>query len=179
MNIARESSTATATNNSNPTTTDATPQPTTGSDSNTPTTTTGGQDVTGGNIGQTLNLQGVDCTLTSAKHINGDTYDQPKPGNQFVLLHVKILNKSGKTQSYNPLDFHVINSQGQKTTKTYTLTEAYPNQLSFGDLINGGHVEGDIIFEVPVGDHGVKLDWDPVFNQFADTPGTADWKLGL
>ncbi|GCE30603.1 hypothetical protein KDA_60870 [Dictyobacter alpinus] len=181
FNIAKTIATPTSVyNNQN---TDSTPTvgstPTADTSNSTGTTNTETSNTNNAKIGDTLAMQGVDCTMTLAKHIDGDTYSQPKAGKEFVLVHVKIVDKSNPKGHYNPLDFHLISSNGARVTHSYLVPSAYSDQLSFGDMKVGSTAEGDLIFEAPVGDHGLKLDWTPVSNDFTDNPGVAQWNLGL
>ncbi|GCE22711.1 DUF4352 domain-containing protein [Dictyobacter kobayashii] len=121
----------------------------------------------------------MDCTLSQVKIIPGDDYAQPKAGTQFVQFHVKIVNHSSEKQHYNPLDFKLLTSDGKSTTHSYIVPTNYDTQLSFGDLDPGQNVEGNLIFEVPINDHGATISWNPVANEFSDNPGQAKWKLGL
>ncbi|GCE08588.1 DUF4352 domain-containing protein [Dictyobacter aurantiacus] len=170
--IAQSTATTTSTASTPTTTTDATPTTT---DSN----NGGSTSVSGGDSGKTLTLQGVNCTMSQVRIIPGDDYAQPKAGNQFVQLHVKIVNNTNAKQHYNPLDFKVLTSDGRSLTHSYIVPTDYDNQLSFGDLAAGKSVEGNLIFELPTNDHHLVLSWDPTFNMFADNPGEAKWNLGL
>ncbi|GCF09673.1 DUF4352 domain-containing protein [Dictyobacter arantiisoli] len=141
--------------------------------------TTSGTNTTNTAGGQTQTLQNVDCTVSSLKKIAGDDYASPKAGNQFIVLHVKITNHSGASQHYNPLDFTITTSQGKTLSHSYIVPQEYDTQLSFGNLGDGKSVEGDLVFEVPQNDHQQTFKWNPTFNEFADNPGNAEWKLTL
>jgi uncharacterized protein (UPF0333 family) len=124
-------------------------------------------------------LQDVTCTVTSVKIVPGDDEAKPKSGDEFIVIHVQIKNNSSDVQSYNGLDFTIINSAGKSSDHIYFVPSAYEDQLSFGDLPAGGNAEGDLVFEVASSDHTQTLSWDPVANDFATTPGEAKWVLDL
>ncbi|HEV2235485.1 MAG TPA: DUF4352 domain-containing protein [Ktedonobacterales bacterium] len=128
-------------------------------------------------VGDTITVDNVSTTLVSVNVIQGDEFIQPKAGNEFIVVHVKIVNHSGSEQDYNEFDFHVRTSSGNITNvevppSTYTAN----SELNSGKLTNDGSVEGDIILQAPVGDHGAKLTWQP---SFFGNAGDNTWLLGL
>ncbi len=129
--------------------------------------------------GKTNVLQDVACTVTSVKIVPGDSDAQPKPGDEFIVIHVQIKNNSSDVQHYNPLDFAMIDSAGKSSNHIYLVPAAYDNQLSFGDLAAGTSIEGDLVFEVSSSDHTQTFSWNPVANEFAGNPGEAKWVLDL
>lgn len=139
----------------------------------------GGTTATGpAKVGATITANGVSCTLVSVKSINGDEFTQPKSGDIFVLVHVKIVNKSGNEFDYSGIDFHGKSGAGNITDaeavppSTYTANK----YLDDGKLANGGTVEGDLVIEVPKGDHQAELTWSPsIFDNSTDNA----WLLGL
>lgn len=128
-------------------------------------------------VGDTITSDDVSCTLVSVKVIPGDDFDQPKAGNEFIVVHVKIVNNSSSEFDYNEFDFHVKSGSGNVTDaeippSTYTAN----NLLDNGTLTEGGKVEGDIILQAPKGDHKADLTWTPsIFSSNTDNV----WSLGL
>lgn len=129
-------------------------------------------------VGDTITANDVSVTAVSVKPLQGDEFNQPKAGNEFIVVHVKITNKSGSEISYNPLDFHVKTGTGNITDEDFASPSSYTanNMLNSGSLASGGSVQGDIIFQVPVGDHKAELTWQSSF--FSDKADKA-WSLGL
>ena len=111
------------------------------------------------------------------KTLAGDDITQPKPGNEFIVVHVKIHNSNSQQTNYNPFDFHAKSGAGNVTDEEVIPPSSYTanNELNSGQLDPGGTVEGDIIFQVPVGDHKAELTWQPNF--FGNTTQNA-WNLG-
>lgn len=128
-------------------------------------------------VGGTITLNDVATTLISVKKLAADQFTQPKPGNIFIVVHVKIVNNSTGEVDYNSFDFHVRSGAGNITDEevapsTYTAN----NQLNSGKLSAGGKVEGDIVFQVKKGDHASELTWQP---SFLGNAGDNAWNLGL
>jgi hypothetical protein len=130
-----------------------------------------------GKVGSTITVNDVATTLISVKKLAADQYTQPKPGNIFIVVHVKITNNSTGEVDYNEFDFHVRSGSGNITDSdvspsTYTAN----NLLNSGKLSAGGSVEGDIVFQVKKGDHASELTWQP---NFLGNAGDNAWSLGL
>jgi Domain of unknown function (DUF4352) len=129
------------------------------------------------NVGNTITVNGVSCTLVSVQPIQGDGITQPKPGDTFIVVHIKMSNNSGSDFQYFALNFQAISSTGNATygvlpPSTYTAN----NEIEQGTLVPGGSFQGDLIFEVATGDHKAELSWQP------NTSGNATqnvWNLGL
>src|SRR6266516_1452720 len=149
---------------------------TTGSNTNNSSSSNGSTTSQIGKVGQTITVSSVATTLVSVKVLASDEFNKPSQGNEFIVVHVKIVNGSDSEQSYTPFDFHVKSGSGNITDETFTSTYTANNQLQSGKLSTGGSVEGDIIFQAPKGDHKAELTWQPSF--FVNS-GDNGWYLGL
>jgi len=131
-----------------------------------------------GKLGDTITVDSVSCTFVTVKTLAADEFNKPKAGNQFIVVHVKIHNGNSQQASYNPFDFHVKSGSGNVTDEELAPPSSYTanNTLNSGQLDPGGTVEGDIVFQVPVGDHNAELTWQPSI--FGNSTQNA-WKLGL
>ena len=128
-------------------------------------------------VGDTITADNVSATLESVKKLAGDEFIKPKSGNQFIVVRVKIQNKGSDEVDYNPFDFHAKSSSGNITDSELAPSTYKDNkELDSGKLAKGGSVEGDIIFQVPVDDHGAQLTWQPSF--FGNNSDYV-WGLGL
>jgi len=127
-------------------------------------------------VGQTITVQDMSCTLISVHKLSADAYSSPKPGNQYIFVHVKLANNGPNGQDYNPFNFHVKSGSGNITDEDFTTSYTGNNQLNSGKLAAGGRVEGDIVFQVTIGDHKAELTWQP--NYFGSSSDYA-WNLGL
>ena len=131
-----------------------------------------------GKVGQTITVDSVATTLVSVKTLAADEFTKPKAGNEFIVVHIKIVNNSGGEQNYNVFDFHVRSGSGNITDEEFSPPQSYTsnNLLNSGKLSAGGSVEGDIVFQVPMNDHKAQLTWQP--NYFGNAGDNA-WNLGL
>lgn len=129
-------------------------------------------------VGSTITVDGVSCTLVSAKVVQGDAYVKPDAGNVFVLVTVKIVNNSSSEFDYNPFDFNAEWTTGNIVSEEFVSPDSVSSsqQLHDGTLAVGGSVQGQILFQVPQGDHKAKLTWQPNF--LSDKTSNA-WLLGL
>lgn len=107
-------------------------------------------------VGDTVEHKGIKLTVLEVKKSQGGEYDTPKDGKEYVVVTVKYDNSSDKDLSYNPFDFKLLNSDGQKTEAEFT-GFLQNTQLESGNLAAGGTVTGDLAFEAPVGDEGLYL----------------------
>src|SRR6266849_6629636 len=128
-------------------------------------------------VGQSITVDNVATTLVSVNLLPADQYTLPKPGNEFIVVHVQLVNNSSSEVDYNPFDFHVRSGSGNITDEVIPpSTYLANNELNSGKLSPGGTVEGDIIFQVPKNDHQAQLTWQPnIFSNAGDHP----WNLGL
>lgn len=94
--------------------------------------------------------------VTDVEKSQGNQWDKPKSGKEFVIVHVTIENKGNSNLSYNPFYFKMQNSQGQQESMTFT-TINQDTSLQSGELIPGGKVAGTIAFEQPKDDTGLIL----------------------
>lgn len=116
-------------------------------------------------IGDVVALDGLNLSVTKVDKSNGDDFEKPKSGNEFVIIHVKIANKGTEKIDYNPLYFKVQNSKGQITDETFTTIDQ-DTTLNSGELAPNGEVEGTIAFEEPQGDKGLVLQFqDDIFSK--------------
>lgn len=110
------------------------------------------------NIGETANYKGIEMTATKVDKSSGTDFDMPKEGKEYVIITVKIKNGSEDKISYNPLYFKMQNSNGQVEDGIFSTVNG-DTALKSGELVPGGEVEGTVIFEEPVGDEGLILQY--------------------
>lgn len=107
-------------------------------------------------VGETIESDGMELTVTGVEKSQGGEYDNPKEGSEYVIVTVQYDNSSEKDLPYNPFDFKLLNGDGQKTDSTFTM-DTQDTRLESGDLAPGGTVTGDLVFEAPAGDEGLYL----------------------
>ncbi len=121
------------------------------------TQTTQQEEKTEYNQGEEAILGNGAITVTQVERSQGEQYNKPASGKEYVIVHVKIENKGDSNLSYNPFYFKMQNSQGQQENYTITVGINDDTQLNSGELIPGGSVEGTMVFEEPIGDTGLIL----------------------
>lgn len=107
-------------------------------------------------VGEEITQDGIALTVTDVQrnYSSGNQFDTPESGKEYVRVNLKLVNSSSSTKSYNEFDFKVQTSTGNRINSTISLV---PNALNSGDLVAGGSVTGNIVFEVPKDDKGLKL----------------------
>lgn len=108
------------------------------------------------NIGEEAILNDGAITVTNVEKSKGNEWDKPQTGKEYVIVSVTIENKGKENLSYNPFDFEMQNSQGQRESTVISIINN-DTELKSGELIAGGKVSGTIIFEQPEGDNGLML----------------------
>jgi uncharacterized protein DUF4352 len=129
-------------------------------------------------VGGAIAADGVSCTLVSARVLPAGLFITPRAGNEYVLVHVTLVNSGAGEAHYSPLDFHIKSGTGVITGPDFIYPTTYTakNPLDTGVLAPGARTEGDILFQAPTGDHALQLTWQP--NIFASVTENA-WSLGL
>lgn len=102
----------------------------------------------------------VEYSVTGVERTKGKQYFEAAEGMEYVIVHIKIENKTDDKISYNALDWKMQNSNGQEDGYKITSIDNIKT-LSSGDLLAGGTIEGDLVFEEPIGDTGLKLAYYP------------------
>lgn len=108
------------------------------------------------NVNETAVYEGVNYTVTNVEYSDGDEWDTPASGKQYVIVTITIENNSNSKISYNALDWKMLNSQGQEDEETFTTLDSDTN-IGSGDLAIGGTKTGTIIFEEPKNETSLKL----------------------
>ena len=108
------------------------------------------------NQGEEAILGNGAVTVTNVEKSQGNDWDKPKSGKEYVIVYVTIENKGDSNLSYNPLYFKIQNSQGQQENMTFTTIDQ-DTALQSGELVPGGKVSGTITFEQPKGDKNLVL----------------------
>ncbi len=102
--------------------------------------------------------EGVNYSIVNVEKFAKKEYSEAKAGYEYVLVKVKIENKSDKKISYNPYDWKMQNSLGQEIDSTYVFA-SNDTRLNSGDLLTNGIIEGTIVWEQPIADKGLMLNY--------------------
>ena len=91
----------------------------------------------------------VEITLKSIQWSMGDRYAQPKPGNVYAIVDLRVKNLGPGPNRYVGLgDFKVLDANGRLIDDDYE-TIIKDCDFEVVDLIAGGSAEGCFLFEVP------------------------------
>lgn len=112
------------------------------------------------NIGEEIEYKNMKLTVNSVNFKSGYEYSNPDEGKEFVEINVTLENVGDSEESYNPYDFSMVSSQGNKVDHDFE-TYSIEGGLSDGDLIAGGKVTGNLVFEVPQNDEKLTLYYSP------------------
>lgn len=113
-------------------------------------------------IGDTVTHNNYELIVEGVEKSEGNEFEKPKDGHEFVIVKVTINNNGEEDISYNPFDFKLKNSQGQ-ITEQGLITVDSDTSLSSGELAPGGSVTGTIPFEAPKDDPDLRLIFEPDF----------------
>lgn len=99
---------------------------------------------------------GVEYSIVNVDRSNGKQYFEAKDGMEYIIITIKIENKSDEKISYNTLNWKLADGTGDE--KDYAIfgndTE---KDLNSGDLNIGGTKIGTLAFEIPKGDNNLTL----------------------
>lgn len=126
------------------------------SETNKVVTDTDGNSKTIFNLNETAIFDNVHYTVTNIEYSNGEEYDKPAEGKNYVIVTLKIENKSGSKISYNALDWKMLNSQGQEDDEAFTIINS-DTSLNSGDLADGGTKTGTLVYEQSQNETSLKL----------------------
>lgn len=80
----------------------------------------------------------------------GDKYDQPKPGNIYVIVYLQVKNLGPNPSRYVGLNqFKVLDSNGRLIDDSY-MSDISNCKFEIVDLIANGIAEGCFLFQVPI-----------------------------
>lgn len=104
-------------------------------------------------------INGVKMTVTGVNYSPSlGQFDNADPGKTYLVADVKLENTGKKTTPYNTFDFRVQTSGGQVLDNAFAVLS---NPLHSGDLVSGGTVSGQVVFEPPIEDGHQYIIWKP------------------
>ncbi len=110
-------------------------------------------------VGEWGTVDGVKLTVNSAEYKTSlGEYETAADGKTYAVVHVTIENTSDSTKAYNPYDFRIQTAGGQVLDPGIAISV---DTLNSGDLVTGGTVSGNIVFEVPTEEGHQYLIWKP------------------
>ena len=119
-------------------------------------------------LGQTVSTaDGFDITINKVSTSQGNDYETPPQGDQYLIVDVSTKNMTAQVQDMNALDFTLTDSTGQQMNWTVAsgLPDMHPYPL--GALQPGATSRGALVYEVPIGSHPYTLAF--ALDQFSGT----------
>lgn len=111
-------------------------------------------------------------TVNSFKTNPGDQFEQPKSGDEYVIVDVTLKNVSSKEQDISSLlNFDFNDATGQKYTETIVTSATPPD----GKVEAGALLRGQLAYEVPKSQHKFNLG----FQSDAFSSGETMWDLSI
>lgn len=104
----------------------------------------------------------VNYSITNVERSNGQQYFEASDGNEYIIITLKIENKSNEKISYNALDWKLADGNGDENSYAIFGNDT-DKDLSSGDLNAGGTKIGTIAFEIPKGDKNLTLKYYETF----------------
>ena len=107
----------------------------------------------------TQHVDDIWVTPRQVDHSRGENGILPNLGDEFLIVHLKIVNRSQVDFPVQIGDFKVLDSQGQidpPLQQNFNRT-----RLREVQLIPGGHTEGTLVFETPNHDLVAALVYQP------------------
>lgn len=96
------------------------------------------------NVGDTVSADGYEITVNNVEFSDGNEFDVPDEGKQYVIVNITIDNNTGEKQPYNLWDFK-LNADGNATDMTEITADLDIDQLESGELDDGATVSGDLL----------------------------------
>lgn len=108
-------------------------------------------------VGEAATFDNKSITVTDVirNYNTGNEFSVPESGKEFVLVTVSIANNSDSSLMFSTFEFKMQDSNGVQMTES--LEAVAQGRLSTGTLAKGGKTTGNMAFEVPAGDKGLKL----------------------
>lgn len=113
-------------------------------------------------IGEPAELSDRTLTVTSIERGYALPKGAPRsdPSNEFILANLTIRNTGDDSVSVNPLYFKAQDSNGVQ--RPLAPGTRIPDALSTGSIAAGGELNANVVLEVPQGDTGIGLVYEPV-----------------
>ena len=105
-----------------------------------------------------ISYNDVDYKIVKVETSNGNAYKSPKEGNQFLIVTVYIKNNSSKKMPYSYENWTMSNSKGEENKRIFTSINVN-DALYSGKLVIGGIKTGSMVFEQPINDSKLKMNY--------------------
>ncbi|MDD6407262.1 MAG: DUF4352 domain-containing protein [Lactobacillus equicursoris] len=112
-------------------------------------------------VGQTASYKGYEIKVNSVKFSQGDDFNKPDSGKQYVIVNITITNHTNESQDYNPFDFK-LNADGNNTDFDEVNTDV-DNTLESGSLDKGAKVTGNLVGQAKTSAKKLQLQYKTSF----------------
>lgn len=112
-------------------------------------------------MGQTASYKGYEIKVNSVKFSQGDDFNKPDSGKQYVIANITITNHTDESQDYNPFDFK-LNADGNNTDFDAVDTDV-DNTLESGSLDKGAKVTGNLVGQAKTSAKKLQLQYKTSF----------------
>lgn len=109
-------------------------------------------------MGDLITYKGVDYKVVKVETSKGNSYKAPKEGNQFLIVTVYVKNNTGEKIPYSYKNWTMSNSLGDEETRIFTSVNV-DTALYSGDLVIGGIKTGSMVFEQPIKDPKLRMNF--------------------
>ena len=109
-------------------------------------------------MGDLISYNGVDYKVMKVETSEGNNYKSPKEGNQFLIVTVYMKNNSPDKIQYNYKNWTMSNSSGAEEKRIFTSINV-DTALYSGDLVIGGIKTGSMLFEQPIKDPKLRMNF--------------------
>ena len=105
-----------------------------------------------------ITYNNVDYKVVKIETSKGNSYKSPKAGHQFLIVTVYIKNNTGGKVPYSYENWTMSNSKGEEKKRIFSSINV-DTALYSGELVIGGIKTGSMVFEQPVNDPKLKMNF--------------------
>ena len=105
-----------------------------------------------------ITYNNVDYKVVKIETSKGNSYKSPKAGHQFLIVTVYIKNNTGDKVPYSYENWTMSNSKGEEKKRIFSSINV-DTALYSGELVVGGIKTGSMVFEQPINDHKLKMNF--------------------
>ncbi len=109
-------------------------------------------------MGDLITYDGVDYKVMKVRTSKGNYYKTPKEGHEFVIVTVYIKNNTGDKIPYSYVNWTMSNSVNEEKDVMFTSINTN-DALYSGELVIGGIKIGSMVFEQPIKDSKLRLNF--------------------
>ena len=105
-----------------------------------------------------INYNGVEYKIVKVEKSEGNNYKAPKEGYEFLIVTIYIKNNTGNKVSYSYENWTMSNSKNEENKRIFTSINV-DTALYSGELVIGGIKTGSMVFEQPINDQKLKMNF--------------------